>query len=151
MPETGSGLRRLYREAPEVLKFPRSLSQYAAFGSRYWNIAHPKIRGILAVLTELIDWMSVHRLSADGERVVSHLTSNSFYGFVVPARFAGVGLALDAPNRLLDVAKKEGLPSVEHLVPHDFVPGTIDGYQNPYHYDLRNWKKQGTGLGQRLD
>ena len=148
---TENSLQRLYREAPEVVEFPRSLSQYAAFGSRYWNIAHPKISGMLEALTKLLDWRSVDRLSSDGERVVQYLTSNKFYGFLVPSRFAGVGLALDAPNRLLDVATKEGIPSTEHLVPHDFVPGTIDGYQNPYHYDLRSWKKRGTELGQRLD
>lgn len=149
--ETGKDLQKLYREAPEVLQFPRSMAQYAAFGSRYWNIDHPKISRILAVLTKLMEWRRLHRLSTDGERVVSHLTSNTFYGYVVPARFARVDLALEVPNRLLDVAKKEGLPCAERLVPEDFVPGTIDKYQNPYHYDLQKWRKPGTGLGQRLD
>lgn len=151
MGATGYALKKLYDGAPEVLQFPGSMAQYAAFGSRYWNIDHPKITGILAVLTKLMDWRKLHRLSADGERVVSHLTSNKFYGYVVPARYAGINLALEVPNRLIDVAKKEGLPSAEHLVPEDFVPGTIEKYQNPYHYDLRKWKKPGMGLGQRLD
>lgn len=147
----GNALKRLYGEAPEVLQFPRSMAQYAAFGSRYWNIDHPKITGILAVLAKLMDRRRLHRLSADCERVVSHLTSHTFYGYVVPARFARVDLAVEVPNRLLEVSKKEGLPCAEHLVPEDFVPGTIEKYQNPYHYDLQKWKKPGTGLGQRLD
>ena len=97
----GNSLKRLYSEAPEVLKFPGSMAQYAAFGSRYWNADHAKIAGILSVLTELMDYRSLHRLSADGERMVSHLTSSTFYGYVVPARFARVDLALEVPNRLL--------------------------------------------------
>lgn len=83
--------------------------------------------------------------------MVLYLTSNTFYGYLVPSRMSGVRLALEVPNRLLDVAEEEGLAHAEHLVPSDFVPGTVEGYQNPYHYDLRGWKSRGTGLGQRLE
>ncbi len=148
---TGAVRQKLFSEAPEVLPFPQSIAQYAAFGSRYWNSNHSKISAILPVLTELMEWRRLLRLSPDGEREVSYLTSNRFYGYVVPARFSKSDLALDVPNRLLDVSEKEGLPCAVRLTPEDFVPETIKGYQNPYHYDLQKWKKPGTGLGQRLD
>lgn len=146
-----STLRTLYAEAPEVLQFPQSMAQYAAFGSRYWNSEHPKIIAILPVLTKLTEWTRLHRLSTDGEREVSHIASHDFYGYVVPARFTSVNLGLEVPNRLLDVSQKEGLPCSERLVLEDFVPETIGKYRNPYHYDLSEWKNPGMGLGQRLD
>jgi len=144
-------MKNLYREAPEVLRFPASIAKYAAMGSRYWNINHPKIVRIIAVLTELQERRRQERLSADKLRKVSYLTSNSYYGYLVPSRKSGITLALEVPNRLLALAKEEGLAPADDLVPADFFPGTIDGYENPYHYDLSGWKTTGTGLGRRLD
>jgi hypothetical protein len=109
---------------------------------------HPKIKAIVAVLTELADRKRQQRLSTDGARVVHYLASTTFYGYTVPSRKSGRTLALEVPNRLLDVAVKEGLPHAERLLPSDFLPGTVEAYENPYHYDLTGWKIRGTGLGQ---
>jgi hypothetical protein len=91
------------------------------------------------------------RLSEDRFKLVSYLRSNAFYGYTVPSRKSGSTLALEVPNRLLDVAEGEGLAHAEHLVPDDFVPGTVDEYENPYHYDLSGWDSRGAGLGKRLN
>lgn len=149
--ERWKALKGLYDAAPEVLRFPGSLGQYAAIGSRYWNINHPKIAGIVAALIELKGRMRQQRLSADRVRMVSYVASSTFYGYVVPSRISGARLAIEVPNRLLDVAEEEGLIHAEHLVPSDFFPGTVEGYQNPYYYDVGGWKHRGTGLGRRWD
>ncbi len=140
-------LKNLYKEGPELLRFPAEIAKYAAIGSRYWNIDHPKIARITAVLNALADRQRQQRLSADNSRVVHYLTSNTFYGFLVPSRMSGDTLALEVPNRLLDIAEKEGLGYAEHLLPADFLPGTVGEYMNPYHYDLNKWKIRGKGLG----
>lgn len=146
-----TSLRSLYNEAPLVLQFPQSIAQYAAFGSRYWNSDHPKIKAILPMLIKLTERWRMHPLSADAMREVSHIVSHNFYGYKVPARFTAANLGLDVPNRLLDVLQKEGLPCSERLVLEDFVPETIGKYRNPYHYDISEWKDPGTGLGRPLD
>jgi len=148
--DMGAALRHLYREAPEVVQFSDNITQYAALGSRYWNIEHPKIKRILETLTRLVALRKNRGLSTDGERMLTYLTSNKFYGYVVPARFSSIDLALEVPNRLLEITTREGLPSTEPLVAEDFVAESIGKYQNPYHYDIREWKKPGTGLGKRL-
>jgi hypothetical protein len=144
-------LKDLYRAAPEVLQFPASIAQHAAIGSRYWNLSHPKIVGIVVTLRDLADRFSKHALSADELKKFSHITSTAFYDYVVPSRESDVTLALEVPNRLIAIAEKEGLTHAQPLVPSDFLPGTIEGYRNPYYYDLCGWKDSGTGLGLRLD
>ncbi len=61
-----------------------------------------------------------------------------------------VNLALEVPNRLLAIARNHCLVDAEDLNATDFFPGTINGYQNPYHYDLSQWRKLKTGLGKHL-
>ena len=90
------------------------------------------------------------RLSAQEMRRVSYLGDTAFQGYVVGSRYSGLNLALEVPNRLLAIARNNGLADAEDLSPTDFFPGTIDGYQNPYHYDLRPWQKLKTGLGKYL-
>ena len=143
-------LRSLYREAPEVLRFPVAVERYAAIGSRYWNCGHPKIGRIISALTGLKNRQRAQMLSPDRSRAVSYLTSNTFYGYVVPSRMADVTLAIEVPNRLLDIAEEEGLACSDRLVPSDFLPGTVEGYSNPYHYSLRGWEHRGTNLGRPL-
>jgi hypothetical protein len=147
MSESWGVLRRLYDDAPEVLRFPPSISEYAAFGSRYWNIDHPKIIRLVTTLTLLAERVRQKRLSSDRLKVVSYLISNAFQGYIVSSRRSAATLALEVPNRLLAVAKEEGLAEAEALDPGDFFPGTINGYENPYHYDLNMWKTSVTGLG----
>ena len=151
--ETGESwtvLKSLYEAAPEVLRFPVSLADYAAIGSRYWNIGHPKIAKTIALLIELSNRLRQRRLSAETLRKIRYLTSTSFYGFTVPSRMSGARLALEVPNRLLDIADEEGLGRAERFMTSDFYPGTVGAYQNPYHFDRSGWKTHGTGLGQRL-
>ena len=145
--ESSMIFRSLYRESPELLRFPANVAKYAAIGSRYWNIDHPKIAKIVAVLNELADRERQQSLSADSAREIHYLTSNRYYGHLVPSRKSGDTLALEVPNRLLDVAEKEGLPHAGRLLPSDFLPGTVEMYENPYHYELTGWKIRGTGLG----
>jgi len=149
--ESWAALKRLYGEAPEVVLFPKSIAECAAIGSVYWNIDHPKIVKIVAVLTALGDRLRQRGLSAEGMRAVRYLASHSFYGYVVPSRMSGRSLALEVPNWLLDVAEEEGLGHAERLVVGDFFPGTVEGYQFPHNHDLGEWRERGTGLGQRLD
>jgi hypothetical protein len=71
-------------------------------------------------------------------------------GYKVPSRLSGLTLAVELPNRLLDLAQDEGLACPERLAPSDFLPGTVEGYSNPYHYGLGAWELHDTGLGQAL-
>lgn len=144
-------LKSLFGDAPEVFSFPKSVSKYAAIGSRYWNIDHPKIERIVSALTLLAQRRRENKISADRSKVISYLVSNDYYGYLVPSRKSGKTLAIELPNRLMTVAEEEGMGHAERLIPSDFVPGTIDRYENPYHYDLRAWKILGTGLGRRVD
>jgi hypothetical protein len=143
--------KKHYIDQPEVLRFPASMTEFAAMGSRYWNIDHPKIAKIIAVLMELEEATIQGRLSGGISWMVLNLMSKSADDYHVPSLMSGVRRALEVPNRLIDVAEEQGLSHAEHLVPSDFVPGTIEGYQDPHNYDLRGWKIRGTGLGQRLD
>jgi hypothetical protein len=143
-------LKDIYREAPDLLQFPDSLSGYAAIGSRYWNIENPKIRQIVMGLKALAEVASKRGLGYEQSTIFSYLRGTAFQGYVVASRYSGANLALEVPNRLLTVARSTGLTDVEGLLPTDFLPGTTDGYQNPYHYDLSGWKKTGTGLGKRM-
>jgi hypothetical protein len=140
-----------YEDGPELLRFPTSASKYAAIGSRYWNINHPKITKIVAVLGELTERHRQQRLSLDNARVFEYVTSKTFIGYVVPSRKSGDTLAMQVPNRLLDLAEKVGLPIAERLLPGDFFPGSIGTYENPYHYSLAKWGAAETGLGQSCD
>jgi hypothetical protein len=142
---------KLYSEAPEVLRFPASIAKYAAVGSRYWNVDHSKIVKIISALSRLAERVRQQLLSADRSSIVSYLGSHSFYDYVVPSRLSGVTLAIELPNRLLDIAEEEGLGHADRLVPSDFLPGTIEKYDNPYGYDLRAWRVRGAGIGKPLD
>jgi hypothetical protein len=133
--------------APELLRFPAIAEEYAAIGSRYWNINHAKIDKIVRTITSLMNRCHEGKLSAEKSRLIKYLTSHSFYGYVVPSRLSGVTLAIDLPNRLLEIAEGEGLACSDRLAPDDFLPGTVSGYNNPYHYDLRESETRGTKLG----
>jgi hypothetical protein len=91
------------------------------------------------------------RLSAEKSRLISYLTSSSFLGYKVASRLSGATLAIDLPNRLLEIAQSEGLAGSLRLEPNDFFPGTVAGYSNPYHYSLREWDARATGLGRPLE
>ena len=145
-----AALKRLYGEAPDLMRFPASIARYAAIGSRYWNIEHPKIAGIVSVLKELRGRADQRQLSPDGLRALAYFTSYTFYGYVVASRHAGRRLALEVPNNLLEVAQSEGLPRADGLVVEDFLPRTLEGYRNPYYFDLSGFMERGTGLGQPL-
>lgn len=94
--------------------------------------------------------MRQKQLSAEEMRLVSYLGDTDFQGYVVGSRYSGLNLALEVPNRLLAIARNHCLVDAEDLNETDFFPGTIDGYQNPYDYDLRPWQKLKTGLGKYL-
>ena len=94
--------------------------------------------------------MHYKHLPTEQLKLVNYLRSDTFQGYVVPSRYSGLNLALEVPNRLLRVAKEAGLGDAEELVTQDFFPGTVNGYQNPYHYELSDWKKPGTDLGKLL-
>jgi len=140
-------LKKLYSDAPELMHFPPELSEFAAFGSRYWNVDHPKIIQITSALCRLSDRVRLQQLAKDKLSLFNFLTSNTFYGYVVPARYSGITLAIDLPNRLLEIARIVGVGDVAPLVKTDFVPGTLEGYKNPYHYRIEGWDICGTGLG----
>jgi hypothetical protein len=143
-------LKQLYREAPELLRFPEGLQHYAGFGSRYWNVENPKVSRIASTLKALADRFSKGRLSAASTKDVSIITSNGFYGYVVPARHSEKILALEVPNGLLDIAEREGLNCSDRLDPSDFFPGTVGRYENPYWLNLEGWKSRNNGLGGTL-
>jgi hypothetical protein len=143
-------LRSLYENAPDILRFPEAISRYPAIGSLYWNSHHPKMARIITALTLLAESVRQKQLSAEEMELVSYLDDSAFQGYVVRSRYSGLNLALEVPNRLLAIARKHCLVDVEDLNATDFFPGTIDGYQNPYHYDLRPWEILKTGLGKHL-
>ena len=142
-----NALRRVCKDLPQLLEFPEASKEIAAIGSRYWNVKHPKIVAISQSLLELSLRFNQRKLSTEKTRLFTYLTSNSFYGYTVPSRRAGFTLAIDLPNRLLDLAEGEEFACAHRLVVGDFYPGTTDKYLNPYHYDLRGWRKQGSDLG----
>ena len=144
-------LRCLYRDAPELLRFPKAAKGFAAFGSRYWDIENPKIAKIVSVFNALVHRRESGSLSTNSLRTISSVTDNSFYGYKVPSRKAGTMLAIDLPNRLLDIAEEEGMSCPERLAPSDFYPGTVGKYQYAKWYSLEGWKVSGTGLGKILD
>jgi hypothetical protein len=144
-------LKNLYEAAPDILNFPESIAEYAAIGSRYWNISHPKIVQVISTLTELKNRWLQQRLSANGWQRVAYLRSNQYYGYIVPSCYSDTRLALELPNHLLDIAEEEGLGHTERLVSSDFFPGTTEGYRSPHHLGHKEWQRRGTGLGQRLD
>lgn len=144
------GLDGVYRDAPELLRFPKSIEQYAAFGSRYWNVAHPKIANITLTLKALGNRFLKGHISAANSRDYSTITGAGFYGHVVPARRSGTILALEVPNGLLQIAEREGLKCSDRLDQSDFFPGTVGRYENPYHIDLKGWGFRDSGLGQPL-
>lgn len=133
------------------MRFPSAIAHYAAIGSRCWNSTHPKIKKIVGVLIQLQERTVQRRISDDALRSVAHITSNTFYGFIVPSRYAGKTIAMEVPNRLLQIAQEEGLPVVEPLVTEDFYLNTVEGYRNPYHHDISGFALPGTGLGQNVD
>ncbi|MDP2996378.1 MAG: ATP-binding protein [Bryobacterales bacterium] len=143
-------LKRLYRQAPEILEFPATAERYAAIGSRYWNGGHPKVAIIVRTIGSLLERDRAGMLASDRSRVVRYLTSDEFCDYIVPSRMSGATLAIELPNRLLDIAEEEGLSCSERLAPGDFLPGTVEGYGNPYRYDLRGWERRGTKLGRPL-
>jgi hypothetical protein len=143
-------LRSLYRDAPDILRFPEAISRYPAIGSRYWNSHDPKMAKIITSLTLLAESVRQRQLSAEEMRLVYYLGGDSFQGYVVGSRYSGHNLALEVPNRLLAIARNHCSVDAEDLNETDFFPGTIDGYQNPYRYDLRPWQKLNTGLGKHL-
>ncbi len=143
-------LKAVYRDAPELLCFPPGAEQYAGIGSRYWNVGHPKVLAIVSALTGLARRLREAALPAERARLFSYLTSNSFYGYTVPSRLSGKTLAIDLPNRLLDLAQQEKFACATRLAPSDFLPGTVGGYHNPYHYALNQWEVPNTDLGQPL-
>ncbi|HWR49756.1 MAG TPA: ATP-binding protein [Bryobacteraceae bacterium] len=143
-------LKTFYDEAPEILQFPATAERYAAIGSRYWNGGHPKVAIIVRAIRSLLERHRAGMLATDRSRLVGYLTSNSFYDYTVPSRMSGRTLAIDLPNRLLDIAEEEGLSCSERLAPGDFFPSTVGRYCNPYSYDLRVWERGGTNLGRPL-
>jgi hypothetical protein len=143
-------LKRFYDEAPEILQFPATAERYAAIGSRYWNGGHPKVALMVRTIRSLLERDHAGMLASERSRLVRYLTSTDFYGYTVASRISGVTLAIELPNRLLDIAEDEGLSCSERLAPGDFLPGTAEGYRNPYHYDLRGWQHRGGNLGRRL-
>lgn len=144
-------LRRLYRDAPELLRFPKAAKGFAAFGSRYWDIENPKIAKIVSAFNALAHRLENGSLSTKSLRAISSVTSNSFYGYTVGSRKANVTLAIELPNRLLDIAEEEGLSCSERLTQTDFYPGTVGKYQYPGWYKLEGWRVSGTGLGRILE
>jgi hypothetical protein len=144
-------LRCLYRDAPELLRFPKAAKGFAAFGSRYWDIGSPKIAKIVSAFNALVHRRENGSLTTNSLRAISSVTSNNFYGYKIPSRKAGATLAIDLPNRLLDIAEAEGLSCSERITQSDFYPGTVEKYEYPGWYSLDGWKISGTGLGQILD
>lgn len=140
-------LKGLYREAPELVSFPEEFSQFAAFGSRFWNIDHPKTTALVQALNSLQQRTKNHELTPSHLRLVRYLTSNTNYGFVVPSRISARRLALETPNGLAAIAAAEGICAPIELTQDDFAPGTLAAYHNPYHYDLRRWRAEGSGFG----
>jgi hypothetical protein len=63
----------------------------------------------LSRLTSNGDGIKAGRISSENERLVRYLCSNKYYGYVVPCRVSAVNLAIDLPNRLLEIAEQEGL------------------------------------------
>lgn len=143
-------LKAVYRDAPELLSFPPEAEQYAAIGSRYWNVNHPKILTMVPALMELVRGLREATLQPERARLFSYLTSNSFYGYTVPSRLSGTTLAIELPNRLLDLAQQDKFACTTRLAPDDFLPGTVGVYHNPYHYALNQWEAPNTDLGQHL-
>jgi hypothetical protein len=141
----------LYRDAPELLRFPKAAKGFAAFGSRYWDIENPKIAKIVSAFNALVHRRENGSLSTNSLRAISSVTSNSFYGYKDPSRKADVTLAIDVPNRLLDIAEEEGLNCSERLMRSDFYPGTVGKYEYAKWYRLDGWRIPGTGLGRFLD
>lgn len=136
-------------DAPELLHFEAPIDGYAAFGSRYWNRDHRKIQNIIVALQQLRAKLVNHEMSGDAVAIYRYLTSTKFYGYTVPSRISGQTLALSLPNRLLELARKEGIECDCRLEPADFYPGTVGGYSNPYHYPLASWLKSAE-FGRRL-
>lgn len=143
-------LKQFYGEAPEVLRFPATAERYASIGSRYWNIDHPKVAVIVRIIQSLLERHRAGMLAPGRSRIVGYLTSARFYDYTVPSRMSGATLAIELPNRLLDIAEEEGMSCSERLAPSDFLPGTVEGYRNPYHYNLRGWERRGMNLGRIL-
>ncbi len=136
-----------YNPSPELLRFPKALSEFAAIGSRYWNIEHPKVKAIRSVLAELDRHRRELRLSSDRERLVNYLCSTDYIGHLVASRHSGNRLARELPNRLLRIAEGAGIGNAASLAESDFFPGSIIGYKNPYYYDLEPWRSESTPLG----
>jgi len=143
-------LKSVFNNAPELMSFPASIEHYAAIGSRYWNVDHPKIATIVCLLKELRKRYDQRQLSREASNSLAYLTSTSFYGYLVPSRYAEQRLAIEVPNRLLEIAQKEGLACAEGLLMEDFLPGTVGVYRNPYWHDVSAFEKGFAGLGQHL-
>ena len=143
-------LKRFCNYAPEILQFPATAERYAAIGSRYWNGGHPKVALMVRTIRSLLERHHAGMLASERSRLVGYLTSAAFCEYTVPSRLSDVTVAIELPNRLLDIAEEEGLSCSERLAPGDFLPGTVEGYRNPYSYDLRGWERRGRNLGRRL-
>jgi hypothetical protein len=134
---------------PRIVDFPLSLKSLAGVGSLYWNRKNEKIELIVQALLRLTMLYVENRLPPDARKTYEHLNSTQYLGYVVPARKASARSAILRFNELLKVAAAQNIENAAALrfQPVDFLEGTVEGYENPYHYNIGSWRNSKTPVG----
>jgi len=130
----------LGRYMPELYPFPDQVNNYAAIGSAFWNTNSSKINQIVRTLLLLAHRFHQKQVSMSSRERIQNLTSEKYIGYIVLCSRSGRRVAIDLHSELLKVAASEGLGPCSALTEGDAFPGSIGRYENPYHYDLRNWR-----------
>lgn len=138
-------------DMPELVSFQGEFSGYAAVGSVFWNINHPKIQSFVAMLLRLAGEIARNPIPADLRHdylVNCDLTKAGHYRNA--ARIDSRQFALERFQTLRSLAARlnlHGLP--DSLEEADYVPGTLGKYRNPSRYDFSSWV-EGENVGADL-
>jgi hypothetical protein len=140
-------------DLPFVVSFPDELNQYMAIGSLYWNQRHEKTRSAVDALFRLAKLRRQNRLTPDAIKEYDiYRDVTRFAGYVVCSRKASPQMGIRRFQAWLSLSKAVGASGTEVLLgPDDFLPGTIDGYENPYGYNYLRWRESPTRVGEPLN
>jgi hypothetical protein len=133
----------------ELLRFPPVIASYAAIGTRYWNIDHPKVIALADLIVDVslyLDssaqplrhpWMRSRTQHVLKIHEAIRIRMNNFGGSPV-----------ELSIQIIEAARLAGSTRrAEPLGEDDVLPGTWHMTRNPLDYSIAKWRNSPTPVG----